>query len=336
MKESRRAPLRCFALLLLGCLTWVAVALAQNSIRQQKHPSGPESLPAEPMVFGEGVISTRDQESGTSLTPDGKTIYFTKSTPDLSFRVIVVSHLKNGRWSAPEVAAFSGQYSDTDPCLSPDGDRLYYTSRRPVSGTAPKADTDIWMVEKRGNEWSEPRNLGSPVNGESAESSPSVTADGTLYFSSNRKDGKGATDIYRSRLAGGKYLEPENLGDAINTPGPELQSSISPDERLLIFASAGRQGGQGGLDLYLSVKQGGAWTQAVNLGKQINSVGNESAPRISPDGRYFFWTSTRGYGFQPELEKRLTYPQLLQRLRNARNGLGDIYRIDLSALPLRP
>jgi Tol biopolymer transport system component len=336
MKDSRRALLdRCIALLLLGGMAWATAAAAQTSIRQKKRPSDLKQLPAEPTVFGEGVISTRDHESGTTFTPDGKTIYFTKSTPDLSFRVIVDSHFKDGKWSTPEVASFSGQYHDTDPCLSPDGNKLYFTSRRPVSGAAPKADTDIWMVEKTGNDWSELRNLGAPVNGESAESSPSVTADGTLYFSSNRKGGKGATDIYRSRLVDGKYLEPENLGDAINTPGPELQSSISPDERLLFFASAGREDGQGGLDLYLSVKRNGAWTKAVNLGKKINSSGNESAPSISPDGKYFFWTSMRGYGFETEQERRLTYPELLQRLRNARNSLGDIYRIDLSTLPLK-
>ncbi|HEX5706653.1 MAG TPA: hypothetical protein VFX96_05125, partial [Pyrinomonadaceae bacterium] len=70
------------------------------------------------------------------------------------------------------------------------------------------------------------------------------------------------------------------------------------------------------------------------LGDKINSPGNEYSPAISPDGRYFFWTSTRGFGGQT-LARRLTYRELSARLRGPGNGLGDIYQIDLSELGLR-
>ena len=325
--------LRGAALLLLvaGCSVWDP---AEQS-KAGKSPYHSDKPMPEPTIFAEGVISTRDYESSITFTPDGRIAYFVKSTPDLSFRVIVVSHFEKGKWSTPEVASFSGQYTDTDPCFSPDGTKLYFASRRPIEGSAPKADYDLWVVEKTNGGWGEPRRLDAPVNSESQETSPSATADGTLYFSSNRAGGKGAADIYRARFVEGNYNAPENVGEAINTAAPEIQVFASPDEHILIFGSAGRADGLGSIDLYLSQRTDGAWSKAVNLGNKINSKAAESAPRISPDGHYFFWTSTRGYGFADQQVKRLTYGELSNKLRSAGNSLGDIYQIDLNALPLR-
>ena len=285
----------------------------------------------EPTIFAEGVISTRDYESSITLSSDGNIAYFVKSTPDLSFRVILVSRLEKGKWTTPEVAPFSGEYSDTDPCLSPDGTKLYFASRRPIEGATPKADHDLWLVEKTNTGWSEPRHLNAPVNTESQELSPSVTSDGTLYFSSNRAGGKGATDIYRSKLVDGNYSAPENAGDSINTPGPELQVFVTPDDNILLFAALGRQDGQGSVDLYLSKRTDGAWSKGVNLGNKINSSGVDSAPRISSDR--LFWTSTRGYGFEEQQAHRLSYKELSNKLQSAGNSFGDIYQIDLKAVP---
>jgi hypothetical protein len=97
---------------------------------------------------------------------------------------------------------------------------------------------------------------------------------------------------------------------------------------------AGRPEGLGGFDLYLSYNQNGVWTKPLNLGNKINSSGNEYSPTISPDGKYFFWTSTRTT-IKSAQEERLNYRELSKRLRNPRNGLGDIYQIDIGALNIR-
>ena len=287
----------------------------------------------EPAIFGEGVISTRDYESSITFSPDGMVAYFVKSSPDLSLRVILVSNLKSGKWTTPEVASFSGEYSDTDPCFSPDGTKIYFASRRPVEGTAEKADNDLWVVEKTNTGWSAPRHLSAPVNTESQETSPSITADGTLYFVSNRPGGKGATDVYRAKLVDGAYSTPESAGDAINTPAPEIQVFVTPDDNLLVLAALGRPDGAGSVDLYLSKRVDGAWSKPVNLGNKVNSRGVDSAPRISAHGKYFFWTSTRGYGFEDQQATRLAWKDLSHKLQSAGNSLGDIYQIDLAALP---
>src|SRR5215217_5708288 len=334
MKRKWKSSLYCaaFPLLVSGCFYFASAM--QGELRRGSPYSTEKPMP-EPVIFGEGLISTRDYESSITFEPDGAVAYFVKSSPDLSFRAIVVSRFEKGKWSTPEVVSFSGQYIDTDPCLSPDGKKLFFASRRPVTGTTPKADYDLWVVEMINARWGEPRRLDAPVSSESQETSPSATADGTLYFSSNRAGGKGAADLYRAKLSDHDYSAPENLGELINSPGPEIQVFTSADEHILIFAAAGRKDGYGSVDLYLSQRTGGVWSTPVNLGDKINSSGLDSTPRISPDGKYFFWTSTRGYGFEEQQVKQLSYAELSNKLWSAGNSLGDIYQIDLNRVPLR-
>jgi Tol biopolymer transport system component len=302
---------------------------------------------AEPQLFGENVISTADDESHPAFTPDGKTLYFLKNDPSFNHWTIVVSHEQNGRWSTPEVAPFSGQFSDADPFIAADGQRFFFISTRPVNGK-PKEDTDIWMMKKSGPEagagigaaanpeagagWLEPEHLAA-VNSETNEWFPTVSKNGNLYFGSERPSGKGKCDLYVSRLVDGKYQTPENLGEPINTVANEIEPFIAPDESYIIFAGTGLPESRGAYDLYVSFRRDGEWTKPVNLGDKINSAAWDFSPKVSPDGKWFFFTSNRGFADKP-LEKRLSYEELLQKLHGPGNGLRDIYKIDISALNL--
>jgi Tol biopolymer transport system component len=315
----------------LVLLSFVCFAPAQNPT-QTRHPYASDKPVTEPTVFGDGIISTGSFDSHPAFTPDGKTLYFLRSTPNFNLWTIVFSRFEGGRWSTPEVAPFSGQYSDADPFVTADGSRLYFISNRPVQGKT-NTDLDIWMVEKTTNGWSEPKNIGAPVNSPGNEWYPTIAANGTIYFGSDREGGKGRTDIYRCRLVDGKYAAAENLGDSINTPLNEFEALIAPDESFLFLMAGGRSDAKGGFDLYISHNQSDAWTKPTNLGDQINSSGNEYSPTISPDGKYFFWTSTRSFT-EKTLEKRMNYSELMTKLQSPRNGLGDIYYIDLSILKI--
>ncbi len=291
----------------------------------------------EPTIFAEGVISTGDFDSHPAFTPDGKTLYFLRSSPTFNFWTIMVSHFKNNRWTTPAVISISGQYRDADPFITSDGSRFFFISDRPNNDPDRKQETrslDIWVMEKMGNGWNAPRNLGAPVNSSGDEWYPTLAADGTMYFGSDRTGGKGRTDIYRSRLVDGKYTTPENLGENINTQFDEYEPYIAPDQSYLIFMAI-RPDGLGASDLYISYQRNGNWTKAVNLGDKINSRGSEYSPTLSPDGKYFFWSSTRGL-IPPSQPKRLTYSELLTKLRSPGNGLGDIYQIDIGALNILP
>lgn len=290
----------------------------------------PQTNLTKPQMFAPGVVSTSDDELNAAFSPDGKSLYFSKRA--VRQGVIVVSHLENGKWSSPEVAVFSGQYSDFDPYFSADGTKLFFCSNRPLAGKLPKQDFDIWVVEQTKGDWNAPRNLGAPVNSETDEFYPAIAADGTLYFSAIRQGGKGRFDIYRSRLAGGKYSEPENLGE-LNSPSSEVDCYIAPDESYLIFASYGRPEGIGDGDLYVSFNQNGVWTKAVNLGVGINSPAREYAPIGSPDAKHLFFTSERG--FQDAVPpKPYSFGELEKLLRSIENGTGNIYQIEIKALNL--
>ena len=175
--------------------------------------------------------------------------------------------------------------------------------------------------------------MGAPVNSDADEWYPTLARNGMLYFGSERKGGKGGSDLYCSRFTDSKYQEPENLGETVNTEFEEYEPFIAPDENFLIFMACGRKDSYGGCDIYTSYNRDGAWTRPVNLGDKINSKRQEYSPKISPDGKYFFWTSCRNFTDQPT-GKRMNYPELMNQLDGAGNGLGDIYQIDVSALKL--
>lgn len=333
MSKIRLLLVGLFALY-IGQLCFEGAATMQTLNQSAAPPYSSDKPMSEPVLFARDIVSTADYESHPAFTPDGRTLYFLKSTPDFGFWTIVVTRFNAGRWSTPEVAPFSGRDSDADPFITADGSRLFFISNRPVPGKT-KRDMDIWVMEKTGSGWSEPKNIGAPVNSDGNEWYPTLASDGTIYFGSDRAGGKGRTDIYRSRLVDGKYSEPENLGENINTQFNEFEPYISPDQRFLIFMAGGRPDGLGGYDLYLSYNRQGAWSKAINLGPKVNSSGSEFSPVVAPGGKYFFWSSTRGFAGE-EHEKHFTYQELVKRLRQPGNGLGDIYQIDLSALRIEP
>ena len=339
MKSTRGKTSTSRARIAVGIATGLAVSGAgfgfQSGVTKQtaaRQPYASSSPLSEPVVFGAGVISTGDDESHPAFTPDGRMLYFLKNTPDFSHWTIVVSRFEQGRWSAPVVAPFSGQYSDADPFITPDGQRFFFISTRPVDGKR-KEDNDIWMMEKKGAGWGAPQHLGPTINSEANEWFPTVANNGMLYFGSERPGGQGSADIWRAPLTQGKYGAAENLGQPINSRAGEFEPLIAPDESFLIFAAAGREGGLGAFDLYVSWRKEGVWTQPLNLGEGINSSRWDFAPKLSPDGRYFFFASNRSFADRP-LDKRLNYTELISRLRSPRNGLRDIYQVEASALKL--
>lgn len=255
-----------------------------------------------PSVFAPGIVSDTNFQWRVTFTPDGRTAYFAESPqffPVSRTATIYQSQWNGERWSEPVVATFSGQFSDMDPAISPDGSRLYFSSIRPVAGVL-RGDIDIWMVDRRGSSWSEPVRLGSEVNSDADELYPSVSRDGTLYFASgpNAPRPGGNFDIYQARATAGGFANRERLSSSINTtPAPndphlqaawEFNPEISADGRMLVFASL-RPGGAGLGDLYVSHRVGSDWTPAQSLGPIVNTAADEYHPTLSRDGKALYF-----------------------------------------------
>ena len=224
--------------------------------RMSYDTAGPLS---EPRIFAEGMISTGDYESHPAFSPDGDTLCFVKMGPDLSKWTIFVSQYRDGNWTEPQIAPFSGQYWDADPYFNKDGDVLYFISNRPLKKGNPPKDFDIWKVERVNEVWKAPIHLEAPINSDASEYYPTLTDSGTMYFGSRRAGGKGGSDIYASRLVDGEYRTAENAGDSINTAGNEFEPFISFDESFLIFMATPSES-LDEADFYVSHRLDGQWT----------------------------------------------------------------------------
>ena len=120
----------------------------------------------------------------------------------------------------------------------------------------------------------------------------SFTKTGTMYFSSNRntEDDTNNYNVYSSKSIKGEFQTPVKLSNAINSDFYEADVFVAPDESYLIF-SADKPGGYGGGDLYISFRNAnGTWTDAKNVGNEINGERSEYCPFVTADGRYFFYT----------------------------------------------
>jgi hypothetical protein len=316
----------------------IALTTVTTSLAAQTAPYDSAKPLQQANLFAPGIISTGDYESHATFTPDGREMYFLKMAPNFSRWSIFVSHYRNGSWSQPEVASFSGQYQDADPYVTADGKHFYFISDRPVeAGGERQSHHDIWVMDKTESGWSAPRHLPAPVNSDADSYYPIALKNGTLYFGSERKGSKGLGDIYRAvSQKDGSYMV-ENLGPPVNTSAGEYEAFVTEDEQLLLLASTKRPDSLGDYDLYVSHKQtDGKWSEPVNLGPEVNSPARELSPKLTPDGKYLVWMSCRLQALPPKPTRRTT-SEVLEELHTPGNGLGDIYQIDVSAVPpLKP
>ncbi|HUX08620.1 MAG TPA: hypothetical protein VMX35_15065 [Acidobacteriota bacterium] len=329
------------ALLLVVILGFSCTPSVQDRAEVKTFPelSGPylgqEPPGMEPVLFAPGIVSTGLDELNAVFLPGGKELIFSVTSGQMKWALVTMRE-ENGRWTAPEVAPFSGVYGDVDPCVSPDGKRLYFCSDRPRSGEGEaENDYDIWYVEKTDGGWSEAVNLGPPVNSDANEFYPSFASDGTIYFQSWRPGGIGQADIYRSRLVGGRYTEVECLPEAVNSVEFEGDAFIAPDESYIIVSTYRESENHGFSDLYISFRdEADGWSELINMGSKINSSGGENCQILSPCGKHLFFTGRRS---RDDLKTPLTYKDLQEIQNSPLNGGGDIYWVDARVIEaLRP
>ena len=156
---------------------------------------------------------------------------------------IYKSVFMHGKWSKPEgINLNSEKYSLRQPCISPDGKTLIFSSDLPGG----YGGLDLYYSEFKNGQWDKPVNLGSMVNTKGNEAFPSLYTDG-LYFSSNGHPGLGNYDIYKVI----NFKNPEeiyNLGYPLNSFADELSITFSAPNKG--YFSSNRPGGLGGDDLY--------------------------------------------------------------------------------------
>ena len=285
------------ALLFCTCVVFTIAPAITSRAQPSTAYLGQEAPGIVPEVFAPGLISLADEhEFGSVFSADGNEFFYgvdVDGKPEIRYTRLG----RDGVWEAPRrLPLMQDLYGFNDPFLSPDERRLYFISDRPLDGRGEPKDIDIWYVERKGEGWSEPVNVGSPVNTASNEYYISFTESGTMYFSSNRhaeKDRDFDFDVFAAKNVSDGYAQPVKLGEGVNTKDYEADVFVAYDESYLIFSAVRREGlGRG--DLYVSFKEpDGSWSQARNLGEPINTAGHELCPFVTKDGKLFFYTSNQ-------------------------------------------
>ncbi|HEY8404852.1 MAG TPA: hypothetical protein VIK71_09605 [Flavobacteriales bacterium] len=191
----------------------------------------------------------------------------------------------------------NGETNDFGPVLSLDESTLFFTSRRlrPDSSNSSIRDLDTGeykedvYVSFKNEEgvWTEPEILN--LNSDAHDATISVSPDGQTLFI--YRDNYGDGQLMESKLIGETWSEPVLLGSDINTPAWETHATISADGNTLYFVSD-REGGYGKRDIYRCVKlPNGEWSKALNIGNTINTIYDEDAPFLTPDGKTLYFAS---------------------------------------------
>jgi len=292
-----------------------------------------QELPGETAaLFAPGVVSTGLMDRDVSMSPDGKEMYFGRMAGGTA--LIYFSEMNaDGSWTDPEVVSFSGRVDalDFEPHVSPDGNSMFFLSTRPKTGQEPVAgwgNQNIWVSSRQedGN-WGEPTDVDVLINTDDDEFFPTTTKDGTLYFTRMLKADRSAA-VYRSKLVDGQYSEPEKLPDHVNSVKTLYNVFVSPDENYLIACVPGKEENIGAVDYYIAFRNSwDKWTGLINMGDTVNAPGDQaSSPYVSPDGKYFFFGSSRKV--QEAETDRFTLEYLASASKKPGYGSTDTWWVD--------
>jgi outer membrane protein OmpA-like peptidoglycan-associated protein len=263
-----------------------------------------QHIPFNPINLGDSINSV-DPEYFPTLPIDQKTLIFTRRVNNVKEDFFISHLLPDSQWSKAKPLILGSQflgnraggnvnspYNEGAETISQDGKILIYTICDRPGGMG---SCDIYYAVRTDSGWSQPYNIGPPVNTPYWESQPCLSPDNRdLYFVSNRPGGYGGSDIYVSHLQpGGTWGQPVNLGPDINTAGDESSPFIHADNQTLYFASSGWPG-VGGVDLYYSRRQpDGSWSKPHNLGYPINTIDHDGSIFVTADGKTAYFASDR-------------------------------------------
>lgn len=154
----------------------------------------------QPVTTIDGDVNTEYDEGASCLSPDGKTMYFTRcsSDPDYPrYAEIWQSQRSDASWGKATKCVISRDTlsSFAHPAVSPDGEWLYFVSDMPGG----EGGLDIWRTRITSNGFGGVENLGRPINTAGDEMFPSFRPNGDFYFSSNGHPGMGGLDIFIAR-----------------------------------------------------------------------------------------------------------------------------------------
>ena len=212
----------------------------ENIYISRKDASGNWSSP-QPLT---GKINTEYNEGTCSISANGKMLVFAACSRPGNHGIcdLYVTYKQGDQWTTPTNLGprINSQGWESQPSLSADGKTLYFVSER--EGNYGKKD--IWKSTLQDDgEWSEPTNLGPPINSARREISPFIHPNGqTLFFASDRCPSLGGLDIYYSNWVNDQWTTPVNLGYPINKHKDQASLFITADGQKGYYSDGNQKG----------------------------------------------------------------------------------------------
>ncbi len=231
-------------------------------------------------------------EYSPTISADGRTMIYQADINEPKQYRIYAKQKVFDQWSRPiALDGINSSNNDGGCFITYDQNYLIFTSDRKGG----LGNCDLWISQRKGDRWSEPVNMGAPLNSPGYEGFASLSPDGTtIYFTRECQEKTACKErlaLYYSEKANGAWGEPKKMPAPINTEYCEFGPVILADNISLIFSST-RPGGYGGYDLYKTERtEQGGWDPPVNLGSFINTPGEDSLIAIPASGEIMYYTS---------------------------------------------
>jgi len=248
-----------------------------------------------------GYINTSFKEVGPLVSPDGKTLYFSRQNfPDntggvMDFEDIWYStyNIITDTWSAP--IRMQEPLNNLGPnsvnFVSVTGDTLLLSNEYKKNG---KMKSGMSMSIRENGQWSFPMAVQS-------EEQLNISDHFNMFMTYNKQvvmtsqqlsDSHGDRDIYITLLHPDGSDETINLGETVNTEFDEASPFLAPDYKTLYFASKGHNG-FGGFDIYVTHRLDETWqhwSEPENLGPIVNTADDEEFFNFTFDGMYAYFS----------------------------------------------
>ncbi|AXT20028.1 hypothetical protein D7030_02595 [Flavobacteriaceae bacterium AU392] len=224
-----------------------------------------------PEVFAPGIVSLEGRnEAAISFSPELDELYFSAKKKSENWDgTVYFSKLENKKWTNLKKINFTKGKSSNEshPSMSPNGKRIYFINDY----------SKIWYVNRLENSWSDAIQLDSPINDDNIFN-PIEAKNGDLYYFNISK-----RKLYYAPNKNGEFSEAREVNIEFG-----VHACISPSQDYLVVDARNKTED---LNLYVYFKkQDGTWTKPFDLGDKINSVFDEAGPRITPDGKYLFFS----------------------------------------------
>ncbi|MEK7655157.1 MAG: hypothetical protein AAB386_00540 [Patescibacteria group bacterium] len=177
--------------------------------------------------------------------------------------------------------------AEDSPFITPDGKTLYFfftpDASIPPQNQVNDGVTGIWMSNKIGDVWSEPKKVQLSKNGRDALDGCEFVQGDVLWFCSARKNNFRSIDFYTAKRNGEKWTSVRNAGERLNKELEIGEMHITSDGQEMYF-HASRPDGRGKMDVWSITRNGDGWSDPRNV-SAINTEEDEGWPFVSSDGK---------------------------------------------------